>query len=113
MSTTRRAKKLSQATQINMSGSTVQSSGQMKLLEGNLYPASSFDVQVNFCQVAILSYRRPASHLIAVNWGNGKLLNNVARSLIQSHLDYANSLYTGMSSANFDRQQWYNRLKAR
>ena len=31
------------------------------------------------------------------------LTNVVARALVQSRVDYANSLYTGMSSVNFDK----------
>ena len=35
-----------------------------------------------------------------------EMVNLVACSLVQSRRDYANALYVGMSSANFDALQW-------
>ena len=41
------------------------------------------------------------------------MANSVACALIQSRLDYANALYAGMSSTNFDKVQRVQNTLAR
>ena len=102
MSTTPRAKELSPATQIEVAESTVRLSGQLKLPGVALAAALNFVRKIknvckaSFFHIQILHHIRPSL--------TEETANCVA-SLVQSRLDYANSLYTGMSSANFNKLQ--------
>ena len=78
-------------------------SGQLKLLGVILDAAFSFDgqtrnvVKASFLYICALRQIRPS---IAE-----EMASCVACSLFQSRLDYASSLNTDMSSANFDKLQ--------
>ena len=102
-STSQRAKGLSVISATDAAGSTVTLSSKIKLLgvmlDGNL----NFNDQVNnVCRVSffhIHALRHIRTSLTE------EMANIVACALVQSRVDYANSLYTGMSFVNFDKLQ--------
>ena len=104
--TSRQAKELPSVTRINVSCSTVQLSGLLKLLRLTLDAAISFDGHIkNVCKASLFPIR--ALRHIRLS------LNCVACFLIKSRLDYENSLYIGMSLANVDKLQQIQNTLAR
>ena len=101
-STSERAKGLSFISTIDAAGSTVALSSKIKLLgmmlDGNL----NFNDQVkNVCRASSF-HIRALRHIPSLS---EEMANIVACALVQSQVDYANSLNTGMSSVNFDKLQ--------
>ena len=113
MLTTRRAKQLSPITQIHVAGSTIELSCQLKLLRVIPDAAFSFDVQTkNLCKASFfhISYRALCHIRLSIT---EEIVNCVACSLVQFRLDNANSLYTGMLVANFNKLQRIQNMLAR
>ena len=76
-------------------------------LDANL----NFNVQIkNVCRASYF-YIRALSHIRSSITEN--MANSVAFALMQSRLDYANALYAGMSSTNFDKVQRVQNTLAR
>ena len=106
-----RVKGLSVISTIDAAGSTVALFSKIKLLavtlDGNL---NSNDQVKNVCRPSFIRIRalrhiRPSL--------TGEMANVVACALVQSRVDYAYSLYTGMSSVNFDKLQLVQNILAR
>ena len=110
-STSLRAKGLSVISTIDAARSTVALSSKIKLLGVTLDGNINFNDQVkNVCRVSFfyihaLRHIRPSL--------TEEMSNVVACALFQSRVDYANSLYTGMSSVNFDKLQLAQNTLAR
>ena len=103
MSTTRRAKELSSVTRVNIAGTSVKYSVQLKLLGATLDAAFTFDAQIKSVSKASFFHIQALRHIRPTLTED--LANTVACSLVQSRLDYANSLYSGVSSSNFAKLQ--------
>ena len=110
MSTSRRAKELSSVARVNIAGASVKYSNQLKLLGVTLDAAFTFNAQIK--SVSKASFHIRALRHIRTTLTED-LANTVACSLIQSRLDYANSLYSGMSSSNFTKLQHIQNTLAR
>ena len=103
-------KELSPVRQINVAVNS-SLSGQLKLLGVTLDMAFSFDGQTkNVCKASFFHIRTLRQIRPSIT---EDIANCVACSHIQSCLYYTNSLYTGMSSANFDKLQWIQIMLAR
>ena len=98
-----RAKSLSSLNTISAAGAKVCLADKVRLLGVTLDNSLSLKTHVkNVCRAAFyhtcaLRHIRPSL--------TEEMANLVACSLVQSRLDYANALYVGMSSANFDALQ--------
>ena len=111
MSTTRRAKELSSVARVNITGTSVKYSDQLKLLGVTLDAAFTFDAQIKSVSKASFFHIQALRHIRPTLTED--LANTVAGSLVQSRLDYANSLYSGMSSSNFVKLQRIQNTLAR
>ena len=111
MSTTRRAKELSLVARVKIAGTSIKYSDQLKLFGVTLNAAFTFDVQIKSVSKAPFFHIRALRHIRPTLTED--LANIVACSLVQSRLDYANSLYSGMSSSNFAKLQHIQNTLAR
>ena len=103
MSTTRRAKELSSAARVNIAGASVNYSDQLKLLGVTLDAAFTLDAQIQSVSNASFFHIRALRHIRPTLTED--LANTVACSFFVQSVDYANSLYSGMSSSNFAKLQ--------
>ena len=102
-STYKRAKGLFVISTIDAVGSTVALSSKLKLLGMTLDANLNFNDQVkNVCRASLFHIRVLRHIRLSLT---EEMSNVAACSLVQSRVDYANaiSLYTGMSSVNFDK----------
>jgi hypothetical protein len=96
---------------VNVSGVAIQPAATVKSLGVILDRCLSFDQHIsNVCKACYF-------HIRALRHVRDCLLDDVARtvacSIVSSRLDYCNSLYAGMSSANFTRLQRVQNTLAR
>ena len=101
MSRIRRAKKLSLVAQINVAGSTVRLSVQLKLVEVTLDAALGFNGQIKSVCKESFFHMRALRHIRLSS--TDEMANCGLLSLFQTHLDYANLLYTGILSAKLQQ----------
>ena len=103
LSTAGRAKSLSLLNTICAAGAKVCLADKVRLLGVTLVASLIFNTHVkNVCRAAF--YHTRALRHIRPSLTE-EMANSVACSLMQSRLDYANALYVGVSSANFDALQ--------
>ena len=108
LSTSQRAKGLFVISTIFAAGSTVALSSKIKLLgvtlDGNRNLNDDVIVQVQCTTCTERNFHIRALRHIRPSLTE-EMANVVACALIQSRVDFANSLYTGVSSVNFDKLQ--------
>ena len=92
-------------------GSTVALSSKIKLLGVTLDGNLNFDDQVKNVCIASFFHNSALRHIRPSV--TEEMANVVACALVQSRVDYANSLYIGMSSVNFDKLQLVQNKLAR
>ena len=87
---------------VDTAGSTIALSSKIKLLGITLDSNLNFNDQVkNMCKVSLFHIRM----LCHIRYSlTEEMANVIACALVQSQMNYAN-MYTGMSSANFDKLQ--------
>ena len=99
-STSQRAKGLSAILTIDAVGSAVALSSKIKLLGVTLDGNLNFNDQVkNVCRASLFHIRALRNIRLSLT---EEMANVVACALVQSRDDYANSLYTGMSSVIYE-----------
>ena len=110
-STAQCTKELSAISTVDAVESTIDLSSRIKLLGVTLDANLNFNDQVrNVCNASLFHIRaqRHLRHSLTE-----EMANVIACALVQSRIEYANSLYTCMSSANFDKLQLVQNTIAR
>ena len=111
VSTAQRAKEFSSLRTVSAAGSSVKVVSQIRLLGETLDVNLNFNAQIkNVCRASYF-HIRALRHIRSSITEN--MANSVACALIQSPLVYANALYAGMSSTNFDKVQRVQNTLAR
>ena len=95
---------------IDAAGSTVTLSSKINLLGVTLNGNLNFNDQVKNVWRASFFHMRMLRH---IRPSLTEEMANVACALVPSRVDYANSLHTGMSSANFDKLRLVQNTLAR
>ena len=110
LSTSQRAKGLSVISTIDAAGTTVALSSKIKFLGVTLDGNLNLNDQVkNVCRASFFTFVRYVIFFSLTE----EVANVVAFALVQSRVDYANSLYIGMSSVNFNKLQLVQNTLAR
>ena len=101
--TTQRSHFLPITSTVNVAGTLVQVSHQVRILGVTIDSRLSFDAHISalskscFCHIRALRHIRPN---LALDYSE-----NIAYSFVGCHLDYANSTLVGMSVKNISRLQ--------
>ena len=96
---------------MSAAGSSVKVASQIRLLEVTLDDNLNFNAQIKYVFRASYFHIRALRHIRSSITKN--MANSVACALIQPRLDYANALYAGMTSTNFDKVQRVQNTLAR
>ena len=110
LSSMHRAKGLSATSTVEVARSKIDLTNNIKLLGVTLDENLNFNDQVKQVCRASLFHTRALHHIRKFLTEN--MANSIACALVQSRIDYANSLYTGMSSANFNKLQMVQKTLA-
>ena len=103
MGTRQRAASLPPLSNINVAGSTVPFSSQVKLLSVTLDSSLSVNQHVAYISKSCFSHWRALLHIRHTLTDDAA--KTIASSLVESRLDYANTVLVGTSSKNINRLQ--------
>ena len=109
--TTQRSRSLSIASTVNVAGTLVQVSNQVRILDVTLDSRFSFDAHISPLSKSCVYHIRTLRHIRS----NVKLdcFKNIARFFVGRRLDYANATLVGISVKNISRLQRLQSMLAR
>ena len=111
LGTSQRLKTLSTLSSVNVSGTTVPLTTQIKLLGVTLDQSLSFDLHITVLSESCFYHIRALRHIRSIL--SEDTVNLIASSLVSSRLDYANACLFGISVKNLSRIQRIQNTLAR